>query len=65
MEFCKGYQKGKGKDQAKELAIGNNTFDLEQDIAPHGGGSMQVSLSFDEAKTFKVNSSPQDVCAPS
>jgi hypothetical protein len=49
--FCKGLQKPTG--QGTTLKVGRNSFDLSG-TAIDGGGSMQVSLSFDNAKTFKV-----------
>jgi hypothetical protein len=57
-EFCKGYQRrGLGGKSPKKLSPGENQFDLDSNMAAHNGGSMQVSLSFDDAKTFKARPS--------
>ncbi len=52
--FCKGLHKKGGP--GKKLKTGKNEFEMELDMAPHGGGSMQVSISFDNGTSFKVSS---------
>ncbi len=51
--LCKGLQKGGGAPT--NLNPGPNQFDLEKEMAPHGGGSFQISISFDNAASFKVS----------
>jgi hypothetical protein len=52
---CRGLHTGPGNDRRTPLRPGANRFDLDPNMAPHGGGSMQVSLSFDGGATFKVS----------
>jgi len=55
---CKGYLKDLGTPSGASVASyapgSQQTFVLGGDGAPHGGGSMQVSLSYDSGSTFKV-----------
>jgi LysM repeat protein len=55
---CKGYLGDLGKADAASVAQwaagSQQSFQLDSGGAPHGGGSMQASLSFDQGKTFRV-----------
>jgi len=55
---CKGYLGDLGQTDAASVgqwAPGSSqSFKLDSGGAPHGGGSMQASLSFDQGKTFRV-----------
>ena len=54
LAFCKGLHKKGEPKTVSPLKIGVNEFDLELDMAPHGGGSMQLALSFDKGESFRV-----------
>jgi len=55
---CKGYLGDLGQADAASVAQwapgSSQSFQLDAGGAPHGGGSMQASLSFDQGKTFRV-----------